>query len=133
LTVATLVDLICVDVEATLRQDVTEPEIVASHCRVTAPVECRDVRIAKPISYEPLGFVVIEQDPLETLFREWLPALKTLPNIYGYSTRIVPELYDDLGYVGRVRECVNRSSFLDELPDVLGAETVVFRTVDWTI
>jgi hypothetical protein len=133
LTVATLVDLICVYVETTMGEDVAEAEIVTSHCRVMTPVECRGVGTAKPDGDKPFSFIVIEQDSLEALSHEWLPAVKTLADVWGYSARIVPELYDNLWYVGWARRCVYRSSFLDELPHVTGSEMFVFRNAGWII
>jgi hypothetical protein len=133
LTVAALVDLICIDVEAAVSEDVAETEVVASHCRVSTPVECRDVGTAKFSGDKPSGFVVIEQDSLEALSRERFPAVKTPADISGYGARIVPKLHDDFGYVGWARGCVYRSRFSDELPHIAGAEAVVFGYVGWII
>jgi hypothetical protein len=41
----------------------------------------------------------------------------------------MPELYDELGNLDVARWCVYRNAVLDELPNVAGAEAVVFGNV----
>jgi hypothetical protein len=133
LTVAALVELICIDVEAAVSEDVAEAEVVASHCWVMTPIECRDVGTAKLPGDEPSGFVVIEQDSFEALSHQGFPAVKTFTDIIGYGAGIVPKLHEHFRYVGWARGCVYRSSFADEHPYVAGAEAVVFGYVGWII
>lgn len=81
LAIAALVDFIRIDVESTVSVDVAEAKVVASHCRMTTPVERRNVAMAKSSADEGAGPVVVDQDALESVSREWLPAVKTLADI----------------------------------------------------
>jgi len=60
LAIAALVDFIRIDVESTLSVDVAEAKVVASHCRVTTPVERRNVATAKSSADKGAGLVVVD-------------------------------------------------------------------------
>jgi hypothetical protein len=83
LAIAALVDFIRIDVEPTVSVDVAEAKVVASHCGVTTSVERRNVATAKSYADKGAGLVVVDQDALESVCREWLPAVKTLADIGG--------------------------------------------------
>jgi hypothetical protein len=83
LAIAALIDLIRIDVESTVSVDVAEAKIVAPHCRVMTPVERRDVGMAKSSADKAAGPVVVNQDSLESVSREWLPTVKTFADIGG--------------------------------------------------
>jgi hypothetical protein len=76
-----LVDFIRIDVESTMFVDVAEAKVIASHCRVTTPVERRNVGITKSSADEGAGLVVVEQDALKTLCCERFPTLKTIADV----------------------------------------------------
>lgn len=127
--IATLVNFIRIDVEPTVSVDVAEAEIVASHCRVTTPVERRNVGIAKSSADKGAGPVVIEQNTLEALCRERFPALKTVADVRRQSDQVVPELYEELRNLDWARWRVYRMIIVDEFPHVKAAEAVVFGNV----
>ncbi len=83
LAIATLVDFIRIDVEPTVSVDVAEAKVVGSHCRVTTPIERRNVATTKSSADKGAGLVVVGQDALESVCREWFPAVKTLADIGG--------------------------------------------------
>jgi hypothetical protein len=83
LEIAALVDFIRIDVEPTVSVDVTEAKVIASHCRVTTPVERGNVAATKSSLDKCAGLVVIDQDALESACREWFPAVKALADIVG--------------------------------------------------
>ncbi len=126
LPIAALVDLIRIDVESTVSVDIAEAKVIASHCRMTTLVERGNVPMAKSSADEGAGRVVVDQDAFESVSREWLPAVKTLADIAGYGGQVVPELYDEPGNLDGAGWCVCWNAVLDELPNVAGAEAVVF-------
>jgi hypothetical protein len=81
LAIVALVDFIRIDVEATVSVNVAEAKVVASHCRVTAPVECCNVAMAKSSANKGAGLLVVDQDTIESASPERLPAVKTLADI----------------------------------------------------
>jgi hypothetical protein len=128
-TVVALVDLICIYVEAPVPQHVAKAEVVASHCRVMAQIECRYVSTVESSVDETSGFVLVEQNPLEALFCERFPTFKTLADICGHFTWVVPKLNDYPGYASCATWWRPRNSVLDKLSNMTRAQMVVLGNV----
>src|ERR1700722_18536608 len=86
------VPFVCVDVKATLQQDPAEPEVVASHGRVGATVECCSVKGSEGFPYECTRGNVIEQPPAKATLGQRSPAVDALQYVWGNICRIVPKL-----------------------------------------
>ena len=81
LTISTVVDFICIDVEPTVRADIAKPEVVTSHCRVVAPIKRRNIGISKIPVDECASVEVVEQDAVEAECLQWCPAVKAFTDI----------------------------------------------------
>src|SRR5437588_6446494 len=96
-TVAALVLLVGVDVEASTSDEVAHPEEVATHRWVMTQIERRDVPAAERLAYELPSAATVEEDALEPLADQRGPASKTIAQVSRYVSIVVQELKDYLG------------------------------------
>ncbi len=96
--IRSLIHFIRVDVKSAARQDIAESKIVASHCWVITAIKGFDVSKSKLSENEMSGFLNIKCQSSKAMSFKWLPGVKALLHISGYSPQVVPKLNTHLRY-----------------------------------
>src|SRR5690606_7376754 len=123
--------VICIDIKSTFCNQDAHPQIVATHCRMSASRECLLLRLSIPLSNVLGSGYVVKHPERKALRAEPLPTVDAGLNVFRHIMRIVPVLYDFLRNTrsqvrsDNIRRCRAVQLMQREVSDKGGSQTIV--------